>query len=520
MDTSFRVIAFDGELRDTLIVAVTVMFMNSPPVITSSASANATEDIYFMYLAEATDPEDSTVTFAFDQRPLWLSANVDSAYGTPLEGTVDTSFRVIASDGTLTDTVLVAVTVAPVNDAPEITSADSTVIMEHEYFVYHATADDPDGPSLSWTFMDLPGWVEGFAAYSMFGTPGEDAGDTSFVVIAGDGLASDTLQVVVLVVSVNDPPVAINDMVITPEDSTIILAVLKNDYDVDGDSLSITAVSDPPHGRIRLNGDSTLTYRPDTDFHGIDSLVYIVTDRKAAYNTGKVYFIVVPVNDAPAAFAVVTITTDSTIDVTSAMRADSLVFRWTHTTDVDGDSVRYIFDLDDGLGLLSFGAITDTMMSITFDTLSSWIHQAGLTSISGTWDLFATDGEDTTWVEGGPFQLTVDISTLDIRDLLGIPEQFALHQNYPNPFNPVTTLRYDLPHQAEVRITIYDLLGREVARLVAGSQQPGYYQIVWNGRTASGRELPSGIYIARLHATPTAGVTPAYTRSVKMVLLK
>lgn len=80
-------------------------------------------------------------------------------------------------------------------------------------------------------------------------------------------------------------------------------------------------------------------------------------------------------------------------------------------------------------------------------------------------------------------------------------------------FNPVTTLRYDLPVQAELVLTVYDLLGREVEQLVDGSQQPGYHQVVWNGRSAAGKEVPSGIYIARL-------VTPEYTKSVKMLLLK
>ncbi len=530
-DTLFRVIAFDGELRDTLVVTLKVVPVSNPPLAASDA-ASTPEDtaVTIFVLANDSDPEGAPLTLdsALVTPPRHGEALIDAGDTTltytPANdyfGGDTLEYRV--SDGYLSDTATVYVTVTPVNDPPAITSVAADTAREDEYFVYHATADDPDGPSPSWIFLALPGWVEGFAADSMFGTPGEGAGDTSFVVIADDGLAADTLQVVVLVVPVNDPPVAVNDMVITPEDTTIILAVLKNDYDVDGDTLSIVAVSDPANGRIQMNGDSTVTYQPDTDFHGLDSLVYIVTDRNAAYNTGKVYLIVTPVNDAPGTFAVVTITGDSTIQISSEMLADSLVFRWTRTTDVDGDSVWYIFDLDDGLSLLGFGEVADTMMSISLDTLISWIHQTGLTSISGTWDLFATDGEDTTWVEGGPFELTVDISTLDIRDLMGIPEEFALHQNYPNPFNPVTTLQYDLPHQAEVWFTIYDLLGREVARLVNGSQQPGYYQIVWNGRTASGRELPSGIYIARLHATPTpptAGVTPEYTRSIKMVLLK
>lgn len=94
-----------------------------------------------------------------------------------------------------------------------------------------------------------------------------------------------------------------------------------------------------------------------------------------------------------------------------------------------------------------------------------------------------------------------------------IPTAFALEQNYPNPFNPATTIRFDLPEAAEVQLVVYDLQGREVARLVDERREAGYHQVVWDGRAATGREVPSGIYIARL-------TTPTYAKSIKLVLLR
>ncbi len=91
--------------------------------------------------------------------------------------------------------------------------------------------------------------------------------------------------------------------------------------------------------------------------------------------------------------------------------------------------------------------------------------------------------------------------------------EYALHPAYPNPFNPEVTLRYDLPVRAEVTLTIYDITGREVARLVDGHQQAGYHQVRWLGKNLHGHPAPSGIYIARLE-------TPDYTQSIKMLLLK
>jgi aminopeptidase N len=94
-----------------------------------------------------------------------------------------------------------------------------------------------------------------------------------------------------------------------------------------------------------------------------------------------------------------------------------------------------------------------------------------------------------------------------------LPRQVILYSNYPNPFNPVSTIRFELPHSSQVSLIVYDILGREVAQLVDGYTEPGYHQTRWDGRDHSGREVPSGVYIARL-------VTPEYTKSIKMLLLK
>jgi len=76
-----------------------------------------------------------------------------------------------------------------------------------------------------------------------------------------------------------------------------------------------------------------------------------------------------------------------------------------------------------------------------------------------------------------------------------LPAQFALKQNYPNPFNPSTTIKYELPKASHVTLTVYDLLGREVARLVNDLEEPGYKTVEWNGG-----ELASGVYFYRLQA--------------------
>jgi len=94
-----------------------------------------------------------------------------------------------------------------------------------------------------------------------------------------------------------------------------------------------------------------------------------------------------------------------------------------------------------------------------------------------------------------------------------IPDVFALHQNYPNPFNPVTLIRYDLPEDTDVLITIYDLRGRVIKSLIKGMQTAGYRSIRWNATNNSGEPVSAGMYIYSIQAGK-------FHQTKKMILLK
>jgi len=94
-----------------------------------------------------------------------------------------------------------------------------------------------------------------------------------------------------------------------------------------------------------------------------------------------------------------------------------------------------------------------------------------------------------------------------------LPAAFNLQQNYPNPFNPETVLRFDLPASAQVRLAVYDLLGREVKVLLSGSLPAGAHAVRWDGRDASGRTAASGVYLYRL-------VAGSFTQTRHMTLLR
>ena len=101
-------------------------------------------------------------------------------------------------------------------------------------------------------------------------------------------------------------------------------------------------------------------------------------------------------------------------------------------------------------------------------------------------------------------------STLNISDV-SLP---TLHfSNYPNPFNPSTTVRYGLPEEANVSLVIYDVRGQVVQTLESEHQSAGWYDVVWNGETADGKSISTGIYFASL-------VAGEYSQVIKMLYLK
>ena len=85
------------------------------------------------------------------------------------------------------------------------------------------------------------------------------------------------------------------------------------------------------------------------------------------------------------------------------------------------------------------------------------------------------------------------------RELANILAQsFALRQNYPNPFNPTTTIEYELPASGEVASDIFDIQGRVVRSLLRGTKNAGIYQTHWDGNSATGKPVASGVYFCTI----------------------
>ncbi len=94
------------------------------------------------------------------------------------------------------------------------------------------------------------------------------------------------------------------------------------------------------------------------------------------------------------------------------------------------------------------------------------------------------------------------------------PSRFALHQNYPNPFNASTTIAFDLPERSEVRLEIFDVLGRRVAELANQVLEPGRHQFVWDASSYA-----TGVYIVRMEVSGGSGLT-LHSSARSMLLIR
>ena len=116
--------------------------------------------------------------------------------------------------------------------------------------------------------------------------------------------------------------------------------------------------------------------------------------------------------------------------------------------------------------------------------------------------------ESPSWISWKEITFHPPVATAMASSDPGIPQAYALQQNYPNPFNPVTTISFELPEPGPVSLTIYDVWGREIAQLEAGTFAAGRFETTWDASL-----VQSGIYFYRLE-------TPSFTATRKLVVLK
>ena len=86
------------------------------------------------------------------------------------------------------------------------------------------------------------------------------------------------------------------------------------------------------------------------------------------------------------------------------------------------------------------------------------------------------------------------VSRTAISEVKLIPSDFSLQQNFPNPFNPSTEIRFDLPEEGQVELSVFNMQGQKVRTLESGRMTPGYHAIIWNGTNDNGSRVSTGMY--------------------------
>jgi hypothetical protein len=133
-------------------------------------------------------------------------------------------------------------------------------------------------------------------------------------------------------------------------------------------------------------------------------------------------------------------------------------------------------------------------------------------ALSGNVWFWAVQTGNYIWSTGMRY-LGFDISNALSVDDISIPMEFALHQNYPNPFNPITSIKFDLPNAGNVKLVIYDMMGREVRTLLNNKINAGFQSVKWDATNDFGKPVSAGVYIYQIQAD-------GFIQSKKMILLK
>lgn len=193
-----------------------------------------------------------------------------------------------------------------------------------------------------------------------------------------------------------------------------------------------------------------------------------------------------------------------------------LFMRWDGS---DWDQVDAPFAGFANYGITSFGsndiyAVGDSIMHYNG---SVWEYQQ-MPVTTHAWLKDITNASNDLWAVGNHNPEPFVNKTLILRNssrltnVSGEPvtiEKFSLNQNYPNPFNPSTTITFDLPQQSHTSLIVYDLIGREITRLVNNElRQAGTYSVSFNAK-----DLSSGVYIYKLQAGN-------FTETKRMMLVK
>lgn len=271
----------------TATVNIIVNAVNDAPVaVDDGASTDEDTAVTFNVLDNDTDVDGDALSLASIANP--ASGTVTSSASgvvtyTPNVGFFGSdSFTYTVSDGSLSATGTITVSVSEVNQSP-VANDDNVTVDEDSAVAVSVLDNDTDADSDPLTVQSFGQGSNGSVTNSnsvLTYTPSANFNGTdSFTYTISDGRGgTSTATVNVIINAVNDAPVAQDDAVTTDEDVSVTLNVLGNDTDVDGDALSLASVGNPASGTVNSSANGEVTYTPAAGFFGTDSFTYTVSD--------------------------------------------------------------------------------------------------------------------------------------------------------------------------------------------------------------------------------------------------
>ncbi|MCC7375359.1 MAG: tandem-95 repeat protein [Verrucomicrobiales bacterium] len=301
---SFSFTVSDGALVSTpATISITVNPINDPPLATST-SRSVTEDSTGSIVLDGTDIDGDALTFLITQSP-----TNGTFSGTPPNLTYrpNTNFvgsdaiRFTVADGQSTSSVAtVSITVTGINDPPTATALSASLAEDGSASIV-LKGTDPDGDGLNFAITKSPtnGTLSGTAPNLTYRPNTNFFGADSFLFRVNDGsLTSAVATVSITVSAVNDRPVAGPASETVDEDSTIALVL--SGSDVEGSALTY-AIAVPPTNGTLVGTPPNVTYTPSTNFNGLDSFSFTVSDGALLSTPAVISLAVSPVNDPPVA---------------------------------------------------------------------------------------------------------------------------------------------------------------------------------------------------------------------------
>lgn len=570
---SFTVQVSDGVLTDSIQINITITPVNDAPTISGAPATTVDEDSPYSFTPNASDVDTgNSLTFSIANKPAWIS--FDSATGrisgTPTNadvGLYDT-IQISVSDGSLSASLNLSITVNPVNDAPDINGTPATMVDEDSAYSFTPNASDVDiGDSLSFTIANKPAWaVFDPATGRLSGTPANaDVGIYNAIQISvTDGTVSTALPAFNLtVINTNDAPIATADSfsIAASNNNQYLLNVLANDEDPDGDPIQLLQAR-ASVGQVSP-GTNGLSYIAPAGFRGQVSLGYTIRDPSGATAQADVVLLisgdntsVTPIITPPADIEVNATALYTKVDLGQASAVDAQN-RPIAVSLVDGTSIYppgvyhaywQATDANGNQSLVSQKVTVHPLVSLSKDQVVSEgtpvnvkVHLNGISpvypliipfSVSGSADsndhdlrsgsVSITSGTEATI----PFNLLEDgVADSDEEILISLSPSLNLGAKSSTRIliseNNIAPLgQIDVTQNGQVRLTVSQQEGLVTAQAKVSDANPGdQLTLVWDGGALGNfstqthsfqfdpKLLAPGVYPISLNITDSGGLT-------------